>query len=501
MTATAIQSRSEERSTIFPQPPLASEQHLPQMLPQVLGSGDLTALLLVNVFWVSNITPISAGGPVVFLYWIACSLGFFVPCSLVLAQLAVIFPYEGSIYNWTFHCIGKTWAIFVSICTWLPGILSILNASVVVISCLQTAYPDWLTVPWQQGCALLIILLFVGLFSIQRIRIVQSVINVATVGMLLATLLVTAAALLWLFTGHPSATKEWSIPPISHLNLGIFGNTTLALLGSNIPLALIGETSNREHAIRSHLAWGTILTLAGYLLWTFALLTVQGAQAAASQANPIVLLVATVATVFGPFLGKLLLISLAFYYLIIAVTLNLCYSRLLLAVAVDGHLPTHLARLNVHRVPVPALLFQVGMVAVFAAMLYFLVPSFTGLGHSASDLNSIAYNVIGASLTLIWALSSIAPFACVLILSVRERQVVGSRWFLSLPVLAVCVCSGTLTLGASIITTLLNSFIPTLIPNTSWWYIIALTILVCLAFCLLSSMYGNSAARYEQLQG
>jgi amino acid permease len=182
-------------------------------------------------------------------------------------------------------------------------------------------------------------------------------------------------------------------------------------------------------------------------------------------------------------------------------TLNLCYSRLLLVTAVDGRLPARFARLNRDRVPVYALLFQVGMVAMFAAMLYFLVPSFTGLGPSASDLNSMAYNVIGASLTLIWALSYMAPFASVIILFVRGRQAMRVHWFLSLPVLIYCVFSGMLTLLISIITTLLNSFIPALLPNTSWWYIIGLTMLVCLGFCLLASMYGSSQARYEQMQG
>jgi amino acid transporter len=498
MTIVHSASRSEE-TLLLQEGSLESERYLPQVLPAVFGSGDLTALLVLNVFWVSNITPISAAGPVAFLYWIICAAGFFVPCSLVMIQLAAILPHEGGLYNWTWHCLGKTWAFFVTLCTWLPGVLSILNASVIVNSCLQAANAHWLTDPWQQGCAILLVLFFVGLFSLQRTRTVQVVINVATLGIGAATILVTIAALLWLFTGHRSATTEWIMPPLSQWNPGLFGNTTLALLGSNISLALMGETRHRS-AIRSHMIWGTGLTVIGYLLWTFALLTVQGAQAAATQANPILLLVATVASVFGSFVGKLLLMSLAFYYFVIAVTLNLCYSRLLVVLAIDRRISMRFARLNVHRVPVFALLFQIGVVVLFALLLYFLVPLFAVGASQAANLNSIAYNVIGASLALVWALSYMFPFVNVIILWLRQRKQMVTGWFLPAPMMLICVGLGIVTLGSSILTTLFNSFLPALIPNSSWWYIIGLVLLACLVLCWLGAVYGSSEARYEQMQ-
>jgi len=37
---------------------LRSEIAVPQIMPSVLRTGDLVALFLLNVFWVSNITPI-----------------------------------------------------------------------------------------------------------------------------------------------------------------------------------------------------------------------------------------------------------------------------------------------------------------------------------------------------------------------------------------------------------------------------------------------------------
>ncbi|MGB8345689.1 MAG: amino acid permease, partial [Ktedonobacteraceae bacterium] len=62
-----------------------------------LGTGDLTSLFLLNVFWVTNVTPLAAGGTASFTYWLIGGMLFFIPCSLVLAQLAALFPSAGGI--------------------------------------------------------------------------------------------------------------------------------------------------------------------------------------------------------------------------------------------------------------------------------------------------------------------------------------------------------------------------------------------------------------------
>jgi hypothetical protein len=51
-------------------PPLLSETYPPRVLPPLLGAGDLTALFLLNVFWVTNVTPLAAGGTASFTYWL-----------------------------------------------------------------------------------------------------------------------------------------------------------------------------------------------------------------------------------------------------------------------------------------------------------------------------------------------------------------------------------------------------------------------------------------------
>ena len=113
---------------------LPSEAYVPATMPHLLGTGDLTSLFLLNVFWVTNVTPVVAGGTASFTYWLLAGVLFFIPCSVVMAQLVTLYPYAGSIYNWTQHALGSGWSFFVSIIAWLPGVLSMINAAAVTVS-------------------------------------------------------------------------------------------------------------------------------------------------------------------------------------------------------------------------------------------------------------------------------------------------------------------------------------------------------------------------------
>ncbi len=482
---------------------LLSEMSVPQVMPPVLKTGDLLALFLLNVFWVSNITPIAAGGPAGFLYWIICGGAFFIPCSLVMAQLARMYPHEGSILNWTAHALGARWSFFVGICAWLPGILSIVNAAAAVISWVQALNTQWLTQPWQQGMAILAILLFTGVLACQRTRMVQHILNMAAGAMGLSTVLIVLAAGVWLSSGHHPATSfatpsTWAITPS---NFALLGSATLALLGSDMPLAMAGEVAPhlQRRAFARHLTWGTICTLGGYLLFTFAVLVVQGAGVAATTVNPMVLLIGTVDRVFGKAVGDVMALGLGFYFLMIPVALHLCFSRLLLVASMERQVSIWFARLNRQRVPLHAIVSQIMITIGAALLIYFLVPSLSFLGKPG-DLSSIAYNVIGASLLLVWAVSFLFPFLDVLILFFKERLLFQETHLLPLPLLVVCCITGIALCLVTIGFTLSNSFLPTLIPTSTWWYVIGGSALGGLILFAAFSLLSSSEAQWEQMR-
>jgi len=493
----------QQSPQVRPERPLLSEHYAPRVLPALLGTGDLTSLFLLNVFWVTNVTPLAAGGTASFTYWLIGGMLFFIPCSLVLAQLAALFPSAGGIYAWTAHAFGSRWAFFVGICAWLPGVLSIVNAAAAFVSCLQALNPSWLAASWQQGLAIGGVLAFTSILSCQRTRRVQHVLNAAAVLMGVATLLIGVSAVIWLAGGHSSATTftnaaTWRVVPFgAQTNVALLGSVVLALMGSDMPLAMGAEITNRR-AIPRHLAWGTLLTLGGYLLFTFALLVVQGANAAASTVNPLLLVITTVDRVFGSAGGNVMALCLLFYFLMIPVALNVCFARLFLVTALDGRISVWFAKLNSNRVPTYALLTQVGIAAVFAAILYLLVPQ-VGLFGNPAIFTSEAYNVLGASLLLVWAISFMFPFLDVAALYLRNRRIFRKLCVIPLPLLAVSVVGGTLLCGTTIGITLFNSFIPTLIPDATWWYVVGGITLIWLTICAIGSMVTNSQATWEQM--
>jgi len=175
-----------------------------------------------------------------------------------------------------------------------------------------------------------------------------------------------------------------------------------------------------------------------------------------------------------------------------------CFARLFLVAAIDGRVSVWFAKLNRNRVPIHALLTQIGIAAIFAAILYLLVPQ-VGLFGNPASFTSEAYNVLGASLLLVWAISFMFPFLDVAALFLRNRAVFRKLAVVPLPLLALSVVVGTFLCGTTIVMTLFNSFIPTLIPNATWWYVVGGITLIWLALCAIGSMVTNSQATWEQM--
>jgi amino acid transporter len=485
----------------FSRVPLKSQDYIPRVLPPLFTSVDLTSLLLLNVFWVTNITPLVTGGTASFTYWIIGGLFFFIPCSIVLAQLQALLPYEGGIYSWTYYALGAAWSYFVSICAWLPGILSMITAAVAVVSGLQALNANWLVPTWQQGLAICAILFLSGWISCQRTRTVQNILNVAAALMLAATVLILIAAVVWVQSGHPSATNFNDMASYRIItsgpqsNLALLGSVILALFGSDMPLTMAGEIRSPKAGTR-HLTWGTILALGGYLIWTGALLLIQGVKGASTTINPLQLLITTMDLVFhNKIPGAIMASILLLYFALIPVALNICFARLLVTASADYRISTRFAQLNQHRVPVKALVAQIGLAIFFTILIFFIVPLF----GNAVNLNSEAYNVIGASLLLVWAVSFFFPFLDVAILYIRDQKAFRSRLIVPVPVLFLCIFTGIVLCAVTIITTLLNSFIPSLIPNNTWTLVIGTVAVVCLIICATAAMVTSSEAGFEAI--
>ena len=137
------------------QPSAMPEQH---KLPAVLGTRDLTVLMLLIVLFVANNDGVQFGGPAAFVYWVLGLLTFLVPCAFVTRWLALRYPGQGAPYLWATRILGQRWSFFSAFCAWLPGVLAVVSAVQSGLIFIQYLVPTWFTTPLQQGIAIVFIL-------------------------------------------------------------------------------------------------------------------------------------------------------------------------------------------------------------------------------------------------------------------------------------------------------------------------------------------------------
>ncbi|MDQ6660445.1 MAG: APC family permease, partial [Chloroflexota bacterium] len=135
--------------------PLPSEGYITRAMPSVLGTVDMTAIYLVAIFFIVNAATAASGGASAFTYLLLGCITFFIPSAIATAQLGVMFPYEGSLYNWTHKALGGFWSFFIGFCAWFPGVLVMVAGADIVMSFIQGTNSHWLTEPWQQGLVII----------------------------------------------------------------------------------------------------------------------------------------------------------------------------------------------------------------------------------------------------------------------------------------------------------------------------------------------------------
>ena len=266
---------------------LESESYVPQTMPQIVGSLDLTSTFVLIIFFITNVASAIQAGAGTFTFWIIGAVTFFLPCVVATAQLGAMFPYEGSLYNWTHRALGGYWSFFVAFCAWFPCVLLMITSADVVVTYIQGLNPAWLVAPWQQGLVLVGLLALSGVIASLRLRSTLNIINITLGLAFLAVLLVGIAGLYWVLTKHAPATSfhtaaDWGFTwhPKGYYTLALFAFITQAYLGIEVPLNMGGEMraqgAGAKRIVIRHLMLGTALVLIGYFIATFGVLVVTG---------------------------------------------------------------------------------------------------------------------------------------------------------------------------------------------------------------------------------
>jgi amino acid transporter len=485
----------------FRQRALASEEYVVKTMPPILGTFDMTATYLLIIFFITNATTAASGGPAAFTYLLLGGITFFIPSVIATAQLGVMFPNEGSLYNWTHKAFGGFWSFFSAFCAWFPGVLVMISAGDALVSFIQGLNSQWLTDPKEQGIVIIVVILFGGVLATQRMRTLQNIVNIVAILTFFGAFLVGIAGVVWLMSGHASATNfahlaDWNLnwkPGVGNINL--FGLVALAYLGAEGPLNMAGEIRERK-VIGKHLAWGTILVFIGYFMATFSLLVVEGpANASASPFS----LVTTVNMALGSVFSGITAICIMSFFVVTIAVYGATYARLPMVAAIDQRLPVFMGRLNKHRVPANAVWIQVIFALIVTLLIFFVIPFAIPLGTPV-DLSTEVYNIMLAASTLVWAFSTLFLFVNLAIFYFRDSVTFNKQRIFPLPVLFIAVPLGSLSCILAVIDTLFYSWIGTLINNAQWLLAIGGVTIACIIIAVIGSMYASSQATWEGMR-
>lgn len=488
--------------------PLPSEGYAVKAMPPILKTFDLTTIFTVVLFTSPIVMSAIAAGPATFTYWIFVAIVYLLPCVVVTAQLGVLHPNEGALYNWTHKAFGGYWSFFVSFCTWIPCVLIMVSGADIVVGYLQSLNPSWHMTVWQHGLGMIVVLCICAVLSIQRLRTVQHFVNIVMIFLCVGVLLVGISGAVWLLNGHASATdythlSSWLMTigdPKHPGNFAVYGLVVYAYLGMEAPLnmgaEIIGiraEAKKRRNIIMRHLFWGTAWVLIGYLIDTFGVLTVQGQPAA----GKIFAFVSTTTLALGQGWGNIVAICIMSFFVVEIIVYNYAYARLMFVAGIDQRLPATVARLNRHRVPANAIIIQTVIAAAFTAVTFVIIPYFV---PNSVDMTDIVYNVSQGAATVLWVASTAVLFIDVTVLYFRDRAIFMRNRVFPIPVLVICVIVGSLASITAILDTLFYSWVTYLITNEQWRYIVGSITIICLIIAGVGSMFANSQAEWEKLE-
>ncbi len=487
----------QEKFQVSEAAPLHSEKYVTAAMPPILGTFDMTAIYIAAIFFIGNAANTAAFGGVASLtYLFLGGITFFLPCVIAVAQLGVIFPHEGSLYNWTCHALGNYWGFFVGTIYWVPNVLGIIAAADGLITYIQGLNNNWLAQPWQQGLAILAVIVFTTVLAVQRQRMMQNVVNVVIGSILIVVFLVGVSGIVWMLNGHSSATPlnnagDWQV---NKENFSLFGLIALLYLGVTIPMNMAGEIRSRA-VVTKHLLWGTLLVSVSYVICTLVPLVVRGPTLAKAPILPYEI-VTLLDVVLGKVVGSIAAICILGFYLISPLVYSYANARLLFVAALDQRLPRFLGRLNTNRVPANAIIFQSIVAGVIVVVIFMIAPSIAFLGKPG-DLATDVYNVLLAALTLILALSTIFFFVDLLMVYLQDRRSFHQQRIFPMWMLWVCMVVGPIACLVVVVNTLQNSWIPQLISNSQWLLITGIIILITIVFTAIGTILASSQAAWE----
>jgi hypothetical protein len=272
----------------------------------------------------------------------------------------------------------------------------------------------------------------------------------------------------------------------------------------------MGVEIKDERSITRYLVGGSLAVMVAYLLATWAVMVT--VPATGGQSAQVTALATAVGAELSGWVGKLVAILLAAFFLFITVVYNFSFARLVFVCGLDQKLPAAMAKVNKHKVPSNAVWAQTVIASLFALVAFIVFPSLGVGGGKPIDIQTKVYDVLQAAVTVIWCISMVVLFVDVVIIIRRFLPRYEETRLARPAVFYTCAVIGGLSALVAVIATLSGSWTP-LITNDSgtlsiggatiaygaWFYLVAgiaaMSLLVAVGIYMLGNATSPRAVR------
>lgn len=376
----------------------------PKILPRILTRFDLVTIYFAIVFGAYGAAQLAAQGWASIPMMILAAITFLLPCALAAYELGTLFPSEGGVYVWTYKTFGPLHGFIAGWISWVPIFLILPVNATVVISLLQYAFGQQLSLFWQVAAQIAFVWVLLSV-TVLRLKTSQAFVRVFFFVAIGTAIVALIAGLLHSPAATPVNNDIFSFDLRKYG--AVYAVAVLWLLGVEIPFNMGAEFSNHKQTGKTMLTWGTIAALTAYIMGIVGILLTTPLVEIDQTAG-----VAKAAGTLFPELGIVIAIAVSLAIFAQATSAMNAYSRLLFIGGIEKRLPRQMAQVSKGKTPWPAMLVQ----AIGASIVILIFATQTQL--------VITYNLYLAAAVAVWCASLFYIYFSVL----RARKVYSALY-------------------------------------------------------------------------
>jgi len=236
---------------------------------KVLGFWDLALFSFCAIFGIEAIAASAAIGPSAIFWWLVCLVGFFLPFSLISAELGSAYPDQGGVYIWIKKAFGARWAARAIWCYWIALPLWLPAIYIAIVQILSHMFFPGLAL-WPQIAIGVILIWFSVVVNLCPLKFSKWVPNIGSVARFLVIAgMIAAAVLYFLKNGNFANAITWAnILPDPNAAIIFVPMIIYNLLGCELVSGAAGEMKDPKKDVPRAVIFSALIIAFFYVITT-----------------------------------------------------------------------------------------------------------------------------------------------------------------------------------------------------------------------------------------